>query len=213
MQTEKIRSSLRILPSFFKEGILGGYMKIKNWSEFQHFKDRTPPWIKLYRHLLDDPEWHELSGDEAKTLIMLWLIASEDKNMKGNLPSLKNTAFRLRTTEVKLNQILNKLNGWLIVDDTEVISEVYQVDAPETETETKKRQRETTIPVDFYMTDKVIDWAQKNGYSNLQKHFDNFVLSSIARNYKYTNWDAAFMKAIRDNWAKVPDEKKNKVVL
>jgi hypothetical protein len=88
---------------------------------------------------------------------------------------------------------------------------------PETETETKRetkaKPKETTIPVDFYVTDKVIEWAQKNGYSNLQKHYDNFVLSSIARNYKYTNWDAAFMKAIRDNWARVPEEKKNKVVL
>lgn len=114
-------------------------MKIKNWSEFQHFKDRTPPWIKLYRHLLDDPEWHELSGDEAKTLIMLWLIASEDKDMEGNLPSPKNIAFRLRITENKLKQELNKLSHWLILDDINMISERYQHDAPETETEERKR--------------------------------------------------------------------------
>jgi hypothetical protein len=59
-------------------------MKIKNWKKLQHYKDRKPPWIKLYRDLLDDPEWHELSGDDAKHLIMLWLIASEDEN--GVLP-------------------------------------------------------------------------------------------------------------------------------
>jgi len=64
-------------------------MKIKNCSEFQHFKDRTPPWIKLYRYLLDDPEWHALSGDDAKHLVMLWLIASEDKDMQGTLPDVK----------------------------------------------------------------------------------------------------------------------------
>jgi hypothetical protein len=116
-------------------------MKIKNWSEFQHFKDRTPPWIKLYRHLLDDPDWHELSGDDAKTLIMLWLVASEDKDMDGNLPSIKNTAFRLRTTETKLNQSLNKLSHWLIHDDINVISEGYQHDAPETETETEVEKK------------------------------------------------------------------------
>jgi hypothetical protein len=112
-------------------------MKIKGWDEFQHFKDRTPPWIKLYRYLLDDPEWHELTGDDSKVLIMLWLLASEDKKMEGNLPSLKNIAFRLRISEIKLNQSLSKLNHWLIFDDIKAISECYQVDAPETETETE----------------------------------------------------------------------------
>ena len=112
-------------------------MKIKNWSDFQHFKDRTPPWIKLYRYLLDDPDWHELSGDDAKTLMMLWLIASEDKNLEGSLPSIKNIAFRLRTTETKLNQALTKLSNWLVHDDIKKMSKGCQSDAPETETETE----------------------------------------------------------------------------
>ena len=110
-------------------------MKIKNWTEFQHFKDRTPPWIKLYRHLLDDPEWHCLSGNDAKHLIMLWLIASEDKGMNGNLPPIKNIAFRLRITESEAKQLLSRLNGWLIHNDNDMISNVYQLDAPETERE------------------------------------------------------------------------------
>lgn len=113
-------------------------MKIKGWDDFQHFKDRTPPWIKLYRYLLDDPEWHELDGDTSKILVMLWLIASEDKAMQGNLPNKKTLCFRLRITETKLNQSLTKLNHWLIFDDINVISECYQVDAPETETEKRR---------------------------------------------------------------------------
>jgi hypothetical protein len=95
--------------------------------------------------LLDDPEWHELSGDDAKTLMMLWLIASEDKEMEGSLPPLKNTAFRLRTTEAKLNQALNKLSHWLVHDDINKISDGCQGDAPETETETE-REREKKSP-------------------------------------------------------------------
>jgi hypothetical protein len=106
-------------------------MKIKNWHEFQHFKDRSPPWIKLYKYILDDPNWHELSGDDSKVLIMLWLIASDDKTMQGNLPDKKTIAFRLRITESKLNQSLTKLSNWLIQDDINTISEVYQLDAPE----------------------------------------------------------------------------------
>ena len=76
-----------------------------------------------------------------------------------------------------------------------------------------KAKRETTIPKDFSISDRVILWAKNNSHTNLQKHFDNFVLSAQSKGYKYIDWDAAFMKAIRDNWASVPVERKNKVVL
>ena len=118
-------------------------MKIKNWNKFQHFKDRNPPWIKLYRDLLNDPDWHNLDGESAKTLVMIWLLASESKD--GELPSNAKIAFRLRISESQLKQKLTKLSGWLYQDDINVISERYQDDAPETETET---ERETEVKVD-----------------------------------------------------------------
>ena len=119
----------------------------KNWAKFQHFKDRKPPWIKLYRDLLDDIEWHELDGELAKTLVMIWLIASED--IKGILPNLKQLAFRLRINENTLKQRLTKLDSWLIQDDIKVISDRYQDDAPETETETE-REKEKDSPFSFF---------------------------------------------------------------
>ena len=124
-------------------------LRIKNWKKFQHFKDRTPPWVKLYRDILDDPDWHELDGDCAKTMVMLWLIASEDEHHNGTLPDTRKLAFRLRISENKLNQQLTKLSNWLEQDDITVISGRYQVDAPErapeeTETETEtETERET----------------------------------------------------------------------
>ena len=106
--------------------------RIKGWTKFQHFKDRRPPWIKLYRDILEDPDWHELDGDTAKILVSLWLIASED--LDGRLPDLRRLAFRLRIKESQLKQALTKLDHWLDRDDIGAISERYQSDAPETET-------------------------------------------------------------------------------
>ena len=77
----------------------------------------------------------------------------------------------------------------------------------------KKRVNKTKLPRDFSISERVISWANQNNYSDLQKHFDNFVLKAESNGYEYVNWDSAFMTAIRDNWAKVPTEKKNKVVL
>jgi hypothetical protein len=109
-------------------------MRIKNWSQFQHFKDRRPPWIKLYRDILDDIEWHELDAKSAKVLVMLWLIASESD---GVIPDTKKLAFRLRMTEKDTEASLIKLSHWLEQDDINVISDGYQGDLPETETETE----------------------------------------------------------------------------
>ena len=87
---------------------------IKGWKNFQHFKDRTPPWIKLYRGLLDDPDWFGLDDEAAKVLVMLWLIASEDKKLKGCLPCINKLSFRLRRSESETEQILSRLGDWLV---------------------------------------------------------------------------------------------------
>lgn len=124
-------------------------MKIKNWSKFQHFKDRRPPWIKLYRDILDDIDWHQLDPLSTKVLIMCWLIASEDD---GRLPDLKTLAFRLRMTEKQTSECVTRLSHWLEQDDINVISERYQDDAPEregeTEKETKKKATAVACPPD-----------------------------------------------------------------
>lgn len=112
-------------------------MRIKNWTKFQHFKDRRPPWVKLYRDILDDIDWHELDPLAAKVLVMLWLIASEDE---GRIPNTKTLAFRLRLTEIKTKELLNKLSHWLEHDDINSISDCNQVDSTEKEEETKKEK-------------------------------------------------------------------------
>jgi hypothetical protein len=34
--------------------------RVKNWTQFQHYRHRRPPWIKLHHGLLDDFAWHRL---------------------------------------------------------------------------------------------------------------------------------------------------------
>ena len=63
--------------------------------------------------------------------------------------------------------------------------------------------KETLIPDDFSVSERVIEWANKNKYYNLEKHLDSFVLKAKSKGYKYVDWDSAFMNAIRGNWAKI----------
>jgi hypothetical protein len=118
-------------------------MRIKNWDRFQHFKDRKPIWIKLYRDLLDDLNWHNLDPKLAKALVMIWLIASEDC---GQLPEIKSLAFRLRMSEKDTKDIVTRLSAWLEQDDIDGISSVYQDDMLEKRREETDKEKEIEAP-------------------------------------------------------------------
>lgn len=60
------------------------YIQVKNWEDFQHYKDRTPPWIKLYNHLLDDFEFSCLPDASKAHLLSIWLLASRTGNKIPN---------------------------------------------------------------------------------------------------------------------------------
>lgn len=75
----------------------------------------------------------------------------------------------------------------------------------------EKRREKIYIPKDFSVSDRVKKWADKNGYIHLDKHLESFIDRCKANNYKYTDWDSAFMTAIRDNWARLPQLKRGLV--
>jgi hypothetical protein len=53
---------------------------IKNWSRFQHYADRNPPWIKLYHSLLDDDDFAALDHFAQLLYFKLLLAASRKDN-------------------------------------------------------------------------------------------------------------------------------------
>ncbi len=60
------------------------FYQIRNWSQFQHYHDRNPPWIKLHYDLLSSADWVSLRDDASRTLaIACMLIASRHE---GKIP-------------------------------------------------------------------------------------------------------------------------------
>lgn len=130
-------------------------IRVKDWDRFQHFKDRRPPWIKLYRDILDDMEWHDLDAEAAKALVMMWLIASENE---GHLPDDKKLAFRLRISPEKCKLLISKLSHWLGQDDNDAISERYQDDRLERETETEEETETDAAPKAISLESVLVDY-------------------------------------------------------
>jgi hypothetical protein len=120
-------------------------LRIKNWSEFQHYKDRAPPWVKLHHSLLDNFEFHCLPVDSKALAPMLWLLASE--NLDGSISDdLSKVAFRLRTSVKDVQTALKPLiDKGFVVSDSNVLADCKQCALPETETETETEARKPTV--------------------------------------------------------------------
>ena len=56
------------------------HFSVKNFERFQHYKDRSPPWIKLYNELLDDYAFSTLPDQTKFHLVAIWLLASRTEN-------------------------------------------------------------------------------------------------------------------------------------
>jgi hypothetical protein len=186
-------------------------MQIKNWKKFQHFKDRKPPWVKLYRDVLDDLEWYELDPLASKVLVMCWLIASEDD---GKLPPAKTLAFRLRMSEKQTNDCLNKLSHWLEQDDISVISERYQSDSLETETETetetereketeaKQRTKGSRLSADWVLPKEWADWARQErpdlDLRSVGEQFRDYWSAKAGSGATKLDWQATWRNWVRN---------------
>ena len=184
-------------------------MQIKNWKKFQHFKDRKPPWVKLYRDVLDDLEWFELDPLASKVLVMCWLIASEDD---GRLPPAKTLAFRLRMSEKQTNDCLNKLSHWLEQDDISVISERYQSDSLETETETetetkreteaKRSTRGSRLSADWVLPKEWADWAKQErpdlDLRSVGEQFKDYWSAKAGSGSTKLDWQATWRNWVRN---------------
>lgn len=137
----------------------------KKWETFQHYKDRSPPWIKLHKVILDDYDFHRLPLASKALAPCLWLLASEYED--GRIPlDYECIAFRVRwaVSEV-IDAIKHLIDKKFFIHETCASNELAlcEQDAmPETEaykeevetytpeTENKKHSRKNALDYDSY---------------------------------------------------------------
>jgi hypothetical protein len=114
----------------------------RNWRDFQHYKDRNPPWIRLHRGLLDNKDFQRLPVASRALAPMLWLLASESVDGVINADP-DDLAFRLRSTEkeisVALRPLIDKRFFELVQDASTTLAPCLRSAVPETETEALQR--------------------------------------------------------------------------
>lgn len=89
--------------------------EIKNWSEFQQYKDDRPlHWIKLHVKLLDDFNFNQLSEIDQLHLVKLWLVAAKQH---GKLEGDEKWLARLvNSKKVNINNLLQ--SGFIVRTDS-----------------------------------------------------------------------------------------------
>jgi hypothetical protein len=66
------------------------FYRIKNWAEYQHYKDRNPPWVKLHWNLLTSMDWLALDDASRVLAIACMLVASRNGGqIQADLVGLK----------------------------------------------------------------------------------------------------------------------------
>lgn len=123
-------------------------IKIRNWDRFQHYdpKKRTPPWIKLHRQLLENRQWHALTGDASKLLVECWIIASESAD--GTIDcEVEDLAFRLRKDPSKTALLLQEIESVGLIEVTgknasAVLARRQRDATPEAEAETEAEEEQ-----------------------------------------------------------------------
>jgi hypothetical protein len=76
--------------------------KVRNWEQFQHYKDRNPPWIKLHFALLASEDWVTLDDASKLLAVVCMLVASRNSGMVPNNPAyLKRLAYLDRLPKLK----------------------------------------------------------------------------------------------------------------
>ena len=137
-------------------------ISIKNWSKFQHYKDRTPPWIKLHKGLLNDRDYLALPIEGMAIAPLIWLLAS-DLSTTGQFEiSLDDLAWRLRLDSDLLARGLQQLADKKFIDISDipdlladckqdasaVLASCYPRDRGETEGETEGEAHPAKISFD-----------------------------------------------------------------
>lgn len=122
---------------------MAGHVSVKNFERFQHYKTRSPPWIKLYNSLLDDYEFAALPDASKAHLLAIMLLASRyDNHIPADPVWLQR---RINATTPLELQTLIKL-GFLIPDQecSKMLATCLQLAMPERETEGEgERETET----------------------------------------------------------------------
>ncbi len=159
----------------------------KNWKSFQHYKERTPSWIKLHKGLLTDFEFVRLPIASRALAPMLWLLASEYEGGAIDA-SLEKIAFRVHLRIDELQEALTPLIDAGFFEASEVLPKPLAGCLPRGEDIGKRKRKEDIRSAspsndDFEKLKKVFPRRKGNyGWKAAERKFLSLVKTGVDPN-------------------------------
>lgn len=141
------------------------------------------------KNILLSKNIHSASKDFLPLLVKKFNHAS-----KNILPLLVKNFYTHKTTIKNNYQSNKKINKKSLTQNP--VSE-----KPNAVKKTKNTM--TELPENFAVSERVLEWANKNNFNRLDEHLENFIGYAKANAKRYADWDQALMNAIRGNWARL----------
>lgn len=145
------------------------YLAVRNFKKFQHYRDRKPPWIKLYSSVLDDYAFSCLQDASKAHAMLIWVLASQHDNKLPN--DAKWIAGKIGATDpVNLAALIEA--GYLVPwsedaackqDASKTLAERSESATPrEQRTENRKKVNKAAEPPDERITTILDHYRQKH---------------------------------------------------
>lgn len=137
------------------------FVSIKNLEQYQHYKHRNPPWIKLYYSLLNDQAFLALSEAQQCRYMKLLLIASQQMNCISTDPDYLGKVLRV-SEQVDVSPLINA--GFLIAHRKHRSSKMLASphgNRAQSRVETEKRKEHPLPPQRVVLP----DWIPENAWS------------------------------------------------
>lgn len=123
---------------------MSGFLAVRNWRKFQHYKDRRPIWIKVHTELVTPgSQWLALSIEARGVLTGLWLLAAEYGNVIPNDPEF--IAKLLRTSPKACREALAELRKGRWIQDRQTARRASKPASLEKEKEKEKETPQTPL--------------------------------------------------------------------
>ena len=204
----KIKHTGLYLTKWPKEFKLEKYFSVSNWNEFQHYKDRNPPWIKLHNQLLDNYEFENLTDSTKGHLLCIWMLASRTNN---KLPYDQLWIKRKigANSTIDLKSLEN--SGFIEVQGVEQSASKVLVSEEERRGETEKRREDYSglLMNDFEVSEVVrIRRSNKGGkitqrvIDSLSAEFKSSRRSGMTNDQILTEWETRGWKSFKAEWVK-----------
>lgn len=191
---------------------------VVGWEKFQHYKDRDPPWIKLYRDLFTCESW--VLGTDISRLVQVasLLLAARYHNATPFQWTLVRKVANLDCTEKQFNEAVNHLVSTKFLEIQQLPSEVKPAAQSASNvlatctSETEERREEAEgdksarvrarpakrCPEEFQIDEDLRTWAAENF-----PDVDVTRETAAFRDHEYrnakTDWRAAWRTWIRNS--------------